>query len=188
MKQFARAILSGVLISAGAWAYAVVGGVVGAILFSFGLITILCLGTPLYTGCVGSTTFKRDDLWFVVKTLFGNLIGCLLISLIFTGDVDSLTAVEATKMSKGFLEILGRAIMCGLIVDVSVYIYKNFPSFNPVPVLIGVPLFILSGFYHSIAEPFYIFSSKMFTLDALAYWGIVLLGNTIGCNIRRFLL
>ena len=55
-------------------------------------------------------------------------------------------------------------------------------------ILFGIPLFILLGFYHSIADAFYmmVVPGELRTLFFGRYWTIVL-GNFIGCNIPRLL-
>lgn len=183
-KTFINSILSGILISLGAYAFSVVGGIVGAVLFSFGLLSIIYFGIPLYTGAVGNAKLNKESLFNIIMVLLGNLVGCFLISLLYQGNVELLSGVVHTKMDQSFFAILSKGILCGVIIDCAVYLSKKKESM--LPVLIGVPLFIMSGFLHSIAEPFYIMASKTFTIEALGYWGIVLLGNTIGCNLRRF--
>lgn len=182
-KTLLNSILSGILISLGAYAFSVTGGIVGAVLFAFGLVSIIYFGIPLYTGAVGNVQLTKNSLVNIVTVLFGNLIGCLLISFLYQGDIESLSSVVNTKMSQDFYTVLSKGILCGVIIDCAVYLSKKKESM--IPVLIGVPLFIMSGFLHSIAEPFYIMASKTFTIEVLGYWSIVLLGNTIGCNLRR---
>ena len=59
---------------------------------------------------------------------------------------------------------------------------------NLLLILFGIPLFILLGFYHSIADAFYMMtaSEELRNLFFGRYW-IIVLGNFIGCNIPRLL-
>ena len=41
-------------------------------------------------------------------------------------------------------------------------------------------MFILSGFEHSIADMFYFFTARIFSLKMLVFLLIVILGNTVG--------
>ena len=182
-KTLLNSILSGILISLGSYAFSVVGGIIGAILFSFGLLSIIYFGIPLYTGAVGNVGLNKQSLIDIIIVLLGNLIGCLLISFLYQGNIESLSSSVDIKMSQDFFTVLSKGILCGVIIDCAVFLSKKKESM--LPVLIGVPLFIMSGFLHSIAEPFYLMASKTFTIEALGYWSIVLLGNTIGCNLRR---
>ena len=55
-------------------------------------------------------------------------------------------------------------------------------------ILFGIPLFILLGFYHSIADAFYASISSIETnKQYVLYYIIIVLGNFIGCNIPRLL-
>ena len=60
------------------------------------------------------------------------------------------------------------------------------------PLLFGVPVFILCGFLHSIADAFYIsvlpfeFLESNFNVILYNYIGIVI-GNFIGCNLVKII-
>jgi len=43
-----------------------------------------------------------------------------------------------------------------------------------------VPVFILAGFEHSIADMFYFCAGGQFTLEALVFILVVILGNAVG--------
>ena len=49
-----------------------------------------------------------------------------------------------------------------------------------VGILFCVPVFILAGFEHSIANMFYFAAAESFSLDTVVYILVVVLGNTIG--------
>ena len=76
-KTFTPAILAGICISIGCVVNLRVGGVAGAVLFAFGLTTVVYYGLKLYTGTAGF--IRRQGDWLMLLTvLFGNIIGCLL--------------------------------------------------------------------------------------------------------------
>ena len=76
-KTFTPAILAGICISIGCVVNLRVGGVAGAVLFAFGLTTVVYYGLKLYTGTAGF--IRRQGDWSMLLTvLFGNIIGCLL--------------------------------------------------------------------------------------------------------------
>ncbi|MED9995959.1 MAG: hypothetical protein UFP03_04100, partial [Paludibacteraceae bacterium] len=56
------------------------------------------------------------------------------------------------------------------------------------PLLFGVPVFILCGLPHCVADAFYyaaaLFYGK-FTLPLLGAWFWAIVGNFIGCNLPR---
>ena len=56
-----RSVLSGVLISIGVFVYGnTPNKIIGALLFSIALLTILSFGCPLYTGAVGYYKDEKD--------------------------------------------------------------------------------------------------------------------------------
>ena len=86
MKTFSelvcKSILAGIFIAIGGYAYLAVGGIIGAILFSFGLLSVVTLGTPLYTGTAGFK-FKKYKKWMKLPTiLLANVVGCFLIGFV----------------------------------------------------------------------------------------------------------
>ena len=44
------------------------------------------------------------------------------------------------------------------------------------------------GFYHSIADVVYIFGAWKWDIDLLWFYPIIVIGNYVGCNVRRWLL
>ena len=78
MKQIKKiiplAILAGICISIGCVVNLRVGGVAGAVLFAFGLTTVVYYGLKLYTGTAGFIRMKGD--WTMLcLVLLGNIIG-----------------------------------------------------------------------------------------------------------------
>jgi formate/nitrite transporter FocA (FNT family) len=83
------------------------------------------------------------------------------------------------------------AIGCGLLMSLAVdFARKNRDFSDWLPLLFAVPAFILCGFPHCVADAFYccvyLFSaSDIPWLSLAAYYGAIVLGNFIGCNIYR---
>lgn len=193
-----RSVFSGILISLGALGYLALGGIPGAIIFSFGLVCVVILGTPLYTGAAGNIDllpkFVRIGIKELAGIFFGNVLGCFLVSLI-PQEAGTLTAAQGiieSRLSLGILEALWKSILCGLIIDVIVFIYRRGEKMgNPhsiLPLLFGVPLFIILGGIHSVADSFYILYAKVWRWKLLLYYPTIVLGNFIGCNLRRIFL
>ena len=183
------ALLSGVLIGLGAAGYLAVGGIPGAIIFAFGLIGVVLTGVPLYTGKAG--VLKLNESWTLIRIWFWNVIGCILIGLLvkYAGSDTSITSVMTivdSKFEAGWIKSLLRSIGCGLIIDLSVYQFRK--SGSLIPILFGVPLFILCGFYHSIADVVYLTASWRWSPEICWYYPVIVIGNYIGCNIRRLIL
>ena len=182
---FIRSILAGICIGLGGAIFIKLGGVIGACMFAFGLLTIVHFKLPLYTGTAGFiqlNKFEEYKKMFII--LFGNIIGCILLSCMNIKGIDG-TAIIQSRIDTSYLQCLFNAIGCGLIMTL---IVKGGRDKNLLLILFGIPLFILLGFYHSIADAFYIMVSpiELRNLFFGRYWTIVL-GNFIGCNIPRLL-
>ena len=183
------ALLSGILIGLGAAGYLAVGGIPGAVIFAFGLIGVVLTGVPLYTGKAG--VLKLNESWTLIRIWFWNVIGCILIGLLvkYAGSDTSITSamtIVDSRFEAGWIKSLLRSIGCGLIIDLSVYQFRK--SGSLIPILFGVPLFILCGFYHSIADVVYLTASWRWSPEICWYYPVIVIGNYIGCNIRRLIL
>ena len=80
---FIRSILAGICIGLGGAIFIKLDGVIGACMFAFGLLTIVHFKLPLYTGTAGFIRldkFKEYKKMFII--LFGNIIGCILLSYV----------------------------------------------------------------------------------------------------------
>lgn len=182
---FIRSILAGICIGLGGAIFIKLGGVIGACMFAFGLLTIVNFKLPLYTGTAGFirlNKFKEYKKMFII--LFGNIIGCILLSCMNIKGINGTTIIQS-RIDTSYLQCLLNAIGCGLIMTL---IVKGGRDKNLLLILFGIPLFILLGFYHSIADAFYMMVSpiELRNLFFGRYWTIIL-GNFIGCNIPRLL-
>ena len=182
---FIRSILAGICIGLGGAIFIKLGGVIGACMFAFGLLTVVHFKLPLYTGTAGFIELNKFEEY--EKTLFillGNILGCILLSYMNIKGIDGTTIIQS-RLDTSYLQCLLNAIGCGLIMTL---IVKGGRDKNLLLILFGIPLFILLGFYHSIADAFYmmVVPGELRTLFFGRYWTIVL-GNFIGCNIPRLL-
>ena len=182
---FIRSILAGICIGLGGAIFIKLGGVIGACMFAFGLLTVVHFKLPLYTGTAGFIELnKYKEYEKMIIILFGNILGCILLSYMNIKGIDGSNIIQS-RLDTSYLQCLLNAIGCGLIMTL---IVQGGRDKNLLLILFGIPLFILLGFYHSIADAFYM----MVTPEELRniffgrYWTIVL-GNFIGCNIPRLL-
>ena len=184
-----ESLLSGILIGLGSAGYLALGGILGSVIFAFGLIGVVIFGIPLYTGKAG--VLKIDESWTLVRIWFWNVIGCILVGLLIkcagsdTSITNAITIVDG-RFEAGWLKSMLRSIGCGLIIDLSVYQFRK--SGSLIPILFGVPLFILCGFYHSIADVVYLTVSWRWSPEIYWYYPTIFLGNYVGCNVRRIVL
>jgi len=179
-------LFAGLLIGLGAYGFLALGGLPGAVIFAFGLVGVVLSGTLLYTGKAGVMT----DIGALALIWLFNVLGCILIGLLVMSlggePMERAQTVVAGRLAQGPWRSFLRAVGCGLIIDISVWLYRKSKSL--VPVLFGVPLFIVCGFYHSIADVVYLVGAWKWDIGILWYYPIIVFGNYIGCNVRRIVL
>ena len=185
------AILAGLCISIGCVVNLRVGGVAGAVLFAFGLLAVVHYKLKLYTGTAGFIRAKGD--WnMLLFVLIGNIIGCALTALAVTyAQPDILPpdlAIVQSRLAKGPFACFLLAIGCGFIMTTAVEFARKGKM---LPLLLGVPVFILCGFAHSIADAFYFLvspSEQLLQTSVLIVYVSEVLGNFVGCNLYRWML
>ena len=183
-----QSLFAGILIGLGACGFLALGGLPGAIIFAFGLVGVVLSGVPLYTGRAGVMPLRETHKLLLIW-LF-NVLGCILLGLLMMSlggePVERAQTVVAGRLAQGPWRSFLRAVGCGMIIDISVWLYKRSKSL--VPVLFGVPLFIVCGFYHSIADVVYLVAAWKWDPAILWYYPMIVLGNWAGCNLRRVVL
>lgn len=190
-KVFPPAILAGICISIGCIVNLRTGGVAGAVLFAFGLTAVVYYGLKLYTGTAGF--IRRHGDWPMLATvLAGNIVGCLLMALMIRyaqpDCVAPATAITGARLAKGVLPCFLLAIGCGFIMTTAVQFARQGKM---LALLLGVPVFILCGFTHSIADAFYFLlapADMLFTAELLILYIGEVTGNFVGCNLYRLVM
>lgn len=177
--------MAGLLIGLGAYGFLALGGIPGAVIFAFGLIGVVLSGSNLYTGKAGVLT----DIPALSRIWFYNVVACIFIGLLVVSlggePMERAQAVVAGRFAQGPWRSFLRAVGCGIIIDLSVWLYRTSKSL--IPIIFGVPLFILCGFYHSIADVVYLVGAWKWNPAILWFYPIIVLGNYVGCNVRRIL-
>lgn len=189
---FRSAIMAGVCIGIAGFGYLAVGGVVGAVTFAFGLLAVVHYRLKLYTGTAGF--FKKGELAQLCLILAANIVGCLLVALMARMSPmplqDTAQRILEGRLNAGIAQCGLLAIGCGFIMTTAV---KWAREAKFLPLLFGVPLFIICGFPHCVADAFYYlcvpcdFLAQNATHVLLLYASIVL-GNFVGCNLYRLVI
>ena len=181
LNLMVSSILAGICISIGGLVFLKNPGITGAVLFSFGLLTVVHFKFLLYTGTAGFC-YSARDLGRLCLILTGNVIGCFLTAqaLRLCVSPDLAMPVIENRLSASFLQsaILGTG--CGFIMTAAV---KFAREGRFLPLLFGVPCFIMCGFYHSIADAFYYCMNLR--AEAMIPWLGAVIGNFVGCNLYR---
>ena len=95
-------ILAGICIGIAGFGFLALGGVVGAVMFAFGLITVVCYKLKLYTGTAGF--IEKGQVGDLLLILVGNILGCLLVALL--ARVSPMPLQQAPQPAQALLEIL----------------------------------------------------------------------------------
>lgn len=174
-------VAAGIMISIGATIYIKCPNkIVGAFMFSIGLIAIMLLGFKLYTGVVGYAFTKRQ--WLQIPNiLLGNFIGAVYLRAWITPE--DVEPIVNAKLQLPFLTVYSRAVLCGMLIFIAVEAFKKW-SFHGLPITaLAVATFILTGAEHSIADMCYFLASNISASDiphAIGFIIDVIVGNAVG--------
>ncbi len=193
VKCFLKSILAGIMIAIGGTVYLSLDNkVVGASLFTIGLVSVLLCNFNLYTGKIGYlvNNFNLKYIKEMFITLVGNFIGASFIGFILRytriySNVKSKSDILAVaKLNDSLLSIFILSIFCGLLMYFAVNGFKKVNDFGKyLVVYLGVVVFILCGFEHCIANIYYFSVADVWSLKTLGYVGVMILGNSIGAFI-----
>ena len=189
MKILRSSFLAGVCIGIAGWGYLAEKSIVGAVLFAFGLLTVVHYALKLYTGTAGF--IRRGEVGQLFLILGGNILGCLFVALMARCSPmplqETAQGILEARLATGPLKGGVLAIGCGFIMTTAVTFGRQGKN---LPLLFGVPLFIMCGFPHCVADAFY------YLCVPLEFWAVnwpsillfyvaIVIGNFIGCNLYR---
>ena len=199
IKKIIKAILAGFIIGiAGAMfiiAKSQAYNVIPSLVFPVGLFLICVFSFNLYTGKVGFVFDKEKNIKIIdlLIMLVGNFIGAILFGLIFTAIFNNNDAIKIT--TDGVIDskfgnltfvnimlVLLKSTLCGLFVYIAVFLFNKAESFGGKVLAIWIPIFtfVYLGLDHSIANMFYMSALNNYSLNALVFIVIAIIGNSLG--------
>ena len=165
-KDIYKSILAGMAIALGCWMYmAAPNPIVGAFLFSCGLLSVRIYKLNLFTGKIQFMVTKQYPWYFYLIVFLGNIIGVSLMALLAHNNASA--AIAATKVAQPIWEAMFKGIGCGMLMSLATY--EKSPLWMCILCVMG---FILGGFNHCIADAYY--------MIAAGTVGTSLLGTIIG--------
>lgn len=191
IRTFCSAIVAGICIGIAGCAYLTSKDIVGALLFTFGLLTVVHYGLKLYTGTAGFIT--RKEVPTLLLILLGNIVGCFLVSLVARCSPmplqETAQGILESRLRVGPLKGVFLSTCCGFIMTTAVTFARKEQN---LPLIFGVPLFIICGFPHCIADAFYYLCVPMdFWRDnfggIICFYANIVIGNFVGCNLYRMI-
>lgn len=179
-----KGIMAGIMVAFAATLNLKIGGIVGAILFSLGLLTILTYQFNLFTGKAGLLATKQISLLGLFAIYWQNLIGtaiwvCVLLPTKLYEELQpAVNAINDIRFNNGPLTNFVMGLICGVLMYLAVEFYK---SKNYSQLIMCVAGFILFGANHCVADMFYYYMAPNFGLA----WPLLFttLGNIVGCNL-----
>lgn len=157
---------------------------IGAILFSVALLCICLKGYSLFTGKVGylPENHSKEAVKILLCGLLGNIVSTILLgyAVSFANPAlgEAAKVICEAKLSQEALQTFVRAFFCGVLMYMAVSTYREKGTLAGI--FFCVPVFILSGFEHSIANMFYFGASGTINMDSIIYLAVVIAGNSVG--------
>ena len=176
-KVNSTSILSGLLIGIGVIAnLCSQNNYIGAMLFSFALLTIIKKHLQLYTGQVGFIQEKRYQIKELINILIHNFlgvtIGVLPIFIKNSNNLNRMIEISNVKFSSTFFELFLYGFFCGILMLIAVYCNETIIT------IFCIMIFILSGYEHCIADfPFLLVN---LSIENIAKFLMIILGNSLG--------
>ena len=114
--------------------------------------------------------------------LLGNLIGAVLSALLIAAALPQLRETAIAACEKRLMQLpvqtLLRGFFCGILMYSAIWIYRE--KKTAAGILFCIPVFILAGFEHSVADMFYFALAGLFTWKAIVFILLAVLGNSLG--------
>ncbi len=192
LNDLVSGIISGILISLGGGVFlSCENKIAGSVFFAVALLCICMLGYYLYTGKICFMIEKHDKAaWqLLILCIIGNATGTFVCGRLLAYGVPNMQAVAATicaaKLNQLPLQTIIRGTFCGILIYLAVIIFRQ--NRNISGIVFCIPVFILSGYEHSIADMFYFAAAGSFDAQSFIFILLVILGNSIGGLLLPFL-
>lgn len=191
-KVIRSSVLAGICIGIAGTGFLIEKNIIGEVLFAFGLLAVVHYQLMLYTGTAGF--IKRHEVGRLLVILLGNIVGCIAMSLIARCSPlplqESAQGILAARLATGALRCGALAIGCGFIMTTAVKFAREGKFY---PLFFGVPLFIVCGFPHCIADAYYYSCVPTdylaaHCMEVAPLYVSIVAGNFVGCNLSRCIL
>lgn len=191
IKTLINAILAGIMIGIGGTVYlACENKIAGAFLFAVGLMAICVYQMSLFTGKIGyifqnKPSYSLNCLVVWLGNICGTLLSGLAVAYIKPELSQTAGALVEKKLQQDPFATIILGIFCGILMYIAVDNFRtNKHEFAKyLGIFICVPVFILAGFEHSIADMYYFALTpdcRLLSLNGILYILYVSIGNLIG--------
>ena len=192
------AFCSGLSIGVGGTAYLLAchlfgsaGKLIGACLFSLGILAIVMFEMKLFTGLISDIPeMGVKNFWKLPVCFLGNMLGVIFTALLVKySPLADIVVPKGAELIEGkifadmwALKGMCSGILCGFLITLSIGAVKYAPRkglSTTVGVMFPIIVFAFCGFDHSVANTLYIFFLG-FSWQAVGYLLMCVLGNIIG--------
>lgn len=189
---------SGVMIGVGGTAFLLAcnlfetwGKLIGSVLFSLGILSIVMFEMKLFTGLISDIPeMGARNFWKLPVCFLGNMLGVLFAAVLvfYSPLAESVVPQAQTMMSIKLdadlwgLKALCSSILCGFLITLSIGAVNYAPRkglSTTVGVMFPIIVFAFCGFDHSVANTLY-FYFLGFSGKAVVYLLICVVGNILG--------
>lgn len=181
-----KSAMAGCLVAVGCAAFlSCANKYIGALLFTVALCSICNLNLSLCTGMVCYIN-KVEDIKNLALCLLGNIGGCLAAGHMIRYAVPDISVrakdLLDSKLLKTPPQIIFASILCGILIYAAVETFKTQQGASRFTgIFTCIPVFILCGFEHSIANISYLLISGVsISVNAVVSLVLCVLGNGIG--------
>ena len=185
IRKILSGVCAGILISIGGTIFlSCENKIVGAVLFTVALLCICMKGFSLFTGKVGYLVeaHGREEISVLLWGLLGNAVGTgvcgYILSFVLPAVSENAITITTAKLAQSVPGAFVRAVFCGILMYLAVSIFRDKKTIAGI--VFCIPVFILCGFEHSIADMFYFAVRGYMDWQAILYLIIIILGNSLG--------
>lgn len=172
-----KSLLAGIAISiSGTIFLSCSSTIIGAVLFSVGLLSCVAFNFNLYTGKSGFLSDSRDARRLILVLLL-NIFAVFLCGIIFrtldSSIISHADTIVSSRLHTDLTAFTVRSLITGFLMTLAIESERS--RGNHIVLILSVTAFILSGCFHCIADAFY------YSASSVAY-------NNVGPTLIRLLL
>lgn len=168
------------------------GRLVGGLLFSLGMFSIISFDMRLFTGMVASIpTMGLKNTWKLPVCFLCNALGVAFVAVLAYWSpvreavVPSAQALIGAKLGQEAWAISSfcSSVICGILITVSIWSAKFSPKKGlsvTVGVILPIVVFAFCGFDHSVANMLYFYYYGEVSWRVVGYILLSVLGNAVG--------
>lgn len=190
IKLLYKAILAGGAIALGGIAnIASQNKIAGSLFFCIGLFLVLSCSLNLFTGKICYLWDNKPIYLAKLAVIYqGNFLGAVTIGSIVghISKFDSLLTAYAeglqARISAPWWQIILLGLLCNVLIYVAVEGYRSLDKEwkKVLALILGVSVFVLCGFEHSIADMFYLSACGIWSGKGVLFVLLVTIGNVLG--------